>query len=248
MDPAPLSFLSRLWFAWVCFFRVLFDGAFAGRAFAVRDAMPALPPPPPIEPKAETKAETKVDAIAPARSDDDAAATDAAADDEAEEVGRTVRVKVKKRRPELDTLADAPQSKRRGTPDGMPAVKDVTPALQLLAALQREGRLVDFLEQDVATFSDADVGAAARVVHEGCRKALRQHAKIEAVRGEEEGSSVTIPEGYDAKALKLIGDVRGAPPYKGKLQHRGWRVIDLRVPEPTKDHDATVIAPAEVEL
>lgn len=209
MDPAPLPFVTRVWFAWACLFRVLFDGAFAGRAFAVRDAMPALPPAKeaePIEKKATKQAE---------------------------------KAKIEEPPPEV--------VKPRAKP-AEPEKPNVTAALQLLAALQREGRLVDFLEQDVASFSDADVGAAARVVHEGCRKALRQHAKIQPVRGEDEGAPVTIPEGYDARQVKLIGNVQGKPPYKGKLQHRGWKVIDMSVPTTTADHDATVIAPAEVEL
>ena len=71
-----------------------------------------------------------------------------------------------------------------------------TPALQLLALLQQEGRLIDFLEQDVASFSDADVGAAARVVHDGCRRALRAHAKLPPVRTEEEGTRVTLAAGF----------------------------------------------------
>jgi len=246
VDPAPLSFLDRLWFAWVCFFRVLFDGAFAGRAFAVREAMPALPAPEP--PPSANAAKESDRSSAP---DNDESAAEEAEESPPEEVGKTVRVKVKKRRPEHDTLADAPVSKARAAlaaEAALAAQKAVMPALQLLAAFQREGRLVDFLEQDVATFSDADVGAAARVVHEGCRKALRQHAQIEAVRSEEEGSAITIPEGYDAQSVKLIGDVQGKPPYKGKLQHKGWRVKEMSLPEPTKDHDARVIAPAEVEL
>jgi len=209
VDPAALPLSTRVWFAWVCFFRVLFDGAFAARAFAVRDAMPALPPAPPPEVKLEKPTKTEKSA------------------------------------PEVEPIVEAPKPKAK---PAEPEKVNVTPALQLLAAFQREGRLVDFLEQDVATFPDADVGAAARVVHEGCRKALRQHAKIRAVRSEEEGASVTIPDGYDAHEVKLIGNVQGKPPYKGKLQHRGWKVIEMSVPATTADHDATVIAPAEVEL
>ena len=212
MDPAPLPFASRFLFAWACFFRVLFDGAFAGRAFAVREAMPALPAaPPPAAPKAA----------------------------KAEEVTKT--------EPEPAPKPIAEPLKIKAKP-AEPEKPNVTSALQLLAAFQREGRLVDFLEQDVASFPDADVGAAARVVHEGCRKALRQHAKSRAVRTEEEGAQVTIAEGYDAHEVKLIGDVKGKPPFVGKLQHRGWKVIEMSVPTPTADHDATVIAPAEVEL
>lgn len=213
MTEAPLPFSTRLWFAWVCFFRVLFDGAFAARVLAVRDRMPELPPP-------EEVAVLSAAAQKPVVAEKPIAA-------------------------EKPVVAEKPAP----TPKPVAATKgDVMAALQLLALLQREGRFIDFLEQDVAGFSDADVGAAARVVHEGCRKAIRGHAKISAVRAEDEGAAVTIEDGYDAHAVKLVGNVSGKPPYKGKLQHRGWRVRDLVVPVPTSDHDATVVAPAEVEL
>jgi hypothetical protein len=118
----------------------------------------------------------------------------------------------------------------------------------VLALLQREGRLVDFLEQDIASFADADIGAAARVVHEGCRRALRAHLEIVRVRDEREGSTVTLAEGFDAASVKLTGDVRGAAPFQGVLRHSGWRVRQIRLPERVAGHDATILAPAEVEL
>ena len=181
--PPSVPFATRLWFAWACFFRVLFDSLFAGRVWAARDAR--LPPPPP---------QPVSGATAPA--------------------------------------APPPA-------DG---------ALQLLALFQREGRLVDFLEQDVASFSDADVGAAARVVHEGCRKALRAHAKIAPIRAEEEGARVTLAAGFAPAEVKLSGNVAGSGPYTGVLRHRGWRANDLTLPTPVAGHDAHVLAPAEVEL
>jgi hypothetical protein len=124
----------------------------------------------------------------------------------------------------------------------------MTSALQLLSLLQREGRFVDFLEQDIATFSDADIGAAARVVHEGCRSALHAHARIEPVLVDSEGARVELAAGFDADEVKLIGDVRGAPPYRGVLRHRGWRAANLMLPTVVGEHDARVLAPAEVEL
>jgi len=191
----PLPFVTRLWFAWVCFFRVLFDGAFATRAFEVQEPR-ALPPAPEPEP-----------ALPP------------------------------KKKPE----AERPEPKAAEPPS-------TEPALQLLALLQREGRLVDFLEQDITSFSDADVGAAARVVHEGCRKALRGHVKLSPIRAEEEGTSITLAAGYSPAEVKLSGNVHGSAPYKGVLQHRGWRAAELVLPTPVKGHDPSVIAPAEVEL
>ena len=113
---------------------------------------------------------------------------------------------------------------------------------------QREGRLVDFLEQDVASFSDADIGVVARIVHEGCRRALHDHAKLVPVRDEEEGTSVTLSAGFDPAEIKLSGNVQGAAPYKGVLRHRGWRATGMKLPVPVEGHDPGVIAPAEVEL
>jgi hypothetical protein len=92
------------------------------------------------------------------------------------------------------------------------------------------------------------VGAAARVVHEGCRKALRTHAEIEPVRAEDEGARVKLEGGFDADSVKLVGDVKGEPPYAGVLRHRGWRARKLELPRLVGAHDAHILAPAEVEL
>lgn len=121
-------------------------------------------------------------------------------------------------------------------------------ALLLLSLLQREGRLIDFLEQDIAAFSDADVGAAARAVHEGARRALRAHAKIEPARAETEGARVTLEAGFDPAAVKLTGNVRGTPPHTGTLKHPGWRAKEMHLPRAVDGHDVHVLAPAEVEL
>lgn len=131
-----------------------------------------------------------------------------------------------------------------------PVLREAGPdaALQLLAILQREGRFVDFLEEDVAAFSDAQIGAAARVVHEGCRKAIREHVPVEPVRSEEEGVAVTLEKGFDARAIRLTGNVTGEPPFRGKIAHRGWRATDVKLPKMAEGHDAKILAPAEVEL
>lgn len=122
------------------------------------------------------------------------------------------------------------------------------PALGLLALLQREGRLIDFLQQDVSGFADAQIGAAARVVHDGCAKALASHAAIVPILSEAEGSRVTLEAGFDARAVRLTGDVHGSAPYRGVLRHRGWRAERLELPLAVGDHDANVLAPAEVEM
>ncbi|MBP7148839.1 MAG: DUF2760 domain-containing protein [Acidobacteria bacterium] len=121
-------------------------------------------------------------------------------------------------------------------------------ALQLLGLLQREARLLDFVDEDIAGYADAQVGAAARVVHEGCRRVIREHVKLAPVRGEQEGATLQVDAGYDAAELRLVGNLVGAPPYRGVLRHRGWRADDLKLPLLAEGHDVRVIAPAEVEL
>jgi hypothetical protein len=119
-------------------------------------------------------------------------------------------------------------------------------ALQLLSLLQREGRFVDFVEQEVAAFSDADIGAAARVVHEGCRRALHAHARVVSVRTEGEGTALTLERA--SEDVKLVGNVAGSAPFRGVLRHRGWRVEGLTLPTLVGAHDSKVVAPAELEL
>lgn len=121
-------------------------------------------------------------------------------------------------------------------------------ALQLLALLQREGRFVDFVKEDVSAFSDAEIGAAARVVHDGCARALGEHLEITAIRGEAEEARVTLELGFAATGVRVTGNVRGEPPFTGTLRHRGWRAAKVRLPQLAEGHDVGVLAPAEVEL
>ncbi len=185
--PPELPIAPRLWFAWVCLFRVLFDPPFAVRVWSVRVLPKTLPGP---------------------------------AEDTAEEP----------------------------VPEAGEAPGDTTKGLQLLALLQREGRLVDFLEQDVTKFTDEEVGTAARIVHEGCRKVLHRVTTVAPVRPENEGTQVVIAAGFSPAEITLVGNVQGAAPYRGTLRHRGWRASSLNLPEITTGHDSHVLAPAEVEL
>ncbi len=132
------------------------------------------------------------------------------------------------------------------SPDRLAIMSPDRLALQLLALLQREGRLIDFCEEDLAGFPDAQIGAAARTVHEGCRKALRGAFTFASVRPEGEGDTVTVPQGFDPQTIRLTGNVTGSPPFTGVLRHHGWKVASVRMP--AASGDPTVIAPAEVEL
>ena len=131
-----------------------------------------------------------------------------------------------------------------------PVLVEASPdaALQLLALLQRDARLIDFVGEDLGSYPDAQIGAAARLVHEGCAKVLREHFSIVPVRDEAEGGRVTLQAGFDAAAVRLTGNVVGQPPFTGSLRHRGWRVTEVRLPKLAEGHDAQVVAPAEVEL
>jgi hypothetical protein len=135
--------------------------------------------------------------------------------------------------------APAPITLRVATPDA---------ALQLLSLFQREARLIDFTQENLSAYSDADIGAAARVVHEGCAKVLKEHFTIQPIRSEAEGSRVELPEGFDAAAVRLTGNVVGKAPFKGSLSHRGWRSAEVRLPKLAEAHDTSILAPAEVEL
>ena len=120
--------------------------------------------------------------------------------------------------------------------------------LAVLGLLQREGRLIDFLQEDVSSFSDSDIGAAARVVHAGSRKVLNQYVTLEPVLKESEGASVTVPAGFNAERIRLTGNVAGQPPYRGALKHHGWVATAVKFPTVSPTLDARVLAPAEVEL
>jgi len=129
-------------------------------------------------------------------------------------------------------------------------LKEATPdaALQLLCLLQKEARFIDFIKEDIGSYSDADIGVAARVVHEGCNKAINEHFTLATVRSESEGSKVTLPAGFDAGSVRLTGNIVGSAPFTGTLVHKGWQVTELRLPKLTQGYNAKIIAAAEVEL
>ena len=120
--------------------------------------------------------------------------------------------------------------------------------LLVLSLLQREGRLIDFLQENVASFSDAEVGAAARVVHAGCKKTVAEYFTIEPVLPESEGATVILPAGFDAGRIRITGNVAGQPPFRGALKHHGWVASAVRLPSVSETLDPRVLAPAEVEL
>jgi hypothetical protein len=121
-------------------------------------------------------------------------------------------------------------------------------ALFFLGLLQREGRLLDFLQEDISSFSDGDVGAASRVVHAGCKKVLAQYLAVTPVVKDTEGASISVPAGFDASRFRLTGNVTGQGPWQGSLKHHGWQATKVELPPVPTTVDVKVIAPAEVEL
>lgn len=121
-------------------------------------------------------------------------------------------------------------------------------ALRMLALMQQEGRLVDFLEEDLQPYSDAQIGSAVRAIHGGCRAVLKERVELAPILPGAEGATVTVEPGFDPAAVRVTGNVRGEPPYQGVLRHPGWRSVSFKLPDSTGDHDHTILAPAEVEV
>lgn len=133
-------------------------------------------------------------------------------------------------------------------PPAVPSESSDAAALVLLSLLQAEGRFVDFIQQDIGGFPDADIGAVARVVHAGCRKVLASHLQIAAIRGEPEGQLVALEPGFDPSRVKLTGNVSGSGRLSGVLRHRGWQATNVHLPTVVDVAGTLVLCPAEVEL
>jgi len=213
-----LTALQRLWLAFVAFFAVLFNRRFAEEVHLVRGRLSAPP------------AGGGSTASAPGGGG----------------AGGMAPPPEPSLPPPPARAADV--SARTSPPASPPGASPEAAALFVLHLLQRDGRLVDFLSEDLDGFSDAEIGAAARTVHEGCRKTLRTYLELEPVYREAEGARVTVGQGFDASAVRLTGNVVGAPPFQGSLKHHGWRVRKAAFPAPPPGDAARILAPAEVEL
>ncbi len=123
------------------------------------------------------------------------------------------------------------------------------PDLRILAVLQRDGRLIDFLQENLDGYSDPQIGAAVRDIHRGCRKSLDEYLTIEPIIDAPEEQRVTVPNDFDPAAIRLVGNVNGSPPFQGVLKHHGWRVKSVQLPVlPAARDDTSVLSPAEVEI
>jgi len=159
------------------------------------------------------------------------------------EVPSEPEIKIVEKIIEVEKIVQAPAPEpivlKESTPDA---------ALQLLGLLQKEARFIDFIKEDISAYNDADIGVAARVVHEGCNKAINEYFTLDTVRTDSEGSKVTLAKGFDASEVRLTGNIVGQAPFTGTLIHKGWKVTNIRLPKLTKGHNASIVAAAEVEL
>jgi hypothetical protein len=120
--------------------------------------------------------------------------------------------------------------------------------VQVLALLQKKGRFIDFLQEDITAYDDGQVGAAVRNIHKGCREAITEYVTIEPVMTDPEGTEINVQEGFDASTIRLTGNVAGSPPFKGTLRHNGWRVSKTVLPALPENQNLSIIEPAEVEM
>jgi hypothetical protein len=247
--PTSLSFFGRLWMAFVCFWQVLLRPAFARAVLPVYESRhqlgagrslprPLTAPTKPPEPEYDgTVSPPKVVSRRGVPTATPTASNSGMASSSAVSPGVAA--------------APSPSPSPAPVPAGALEISGDqrnAPALWILSAFQREGRFIDFLQDDVTAFSDADVGAAARVVHAGCRKVLTEYFAVEPVLREPEGARVTVPSGFDAARIRLTGNVAGQPPFAGALKHHGWVTRQVRFPTFSESVDPRVLAPAEVEL
>jgi Domain of unknown function (DUF2760) len=216
--------MSRPVLAFLCFFRVLFGKKLPPAAMRfLPETTTAASPPTPATPALVSTQAARPDVAKPTSGD-----------------GRPTA--------SLEAGAGKPARAEPDRPRASTAQHHRDGALALLALLQREGRLVDFLREPLDGFTDADIGAAARDVHRGCRKVLDQHLSLEPVMPGAEEAKVAVPKGFDPAEIRLIGEAKGEPPFRGTLRHHGWRVVDAKLPALADGIDRMVIAPAEVEL
>lgn len=146
--------------------------------------------------------------------------------------------------PKVDEVKALPEKAPEESGDD----ENLARGIQLLGLLQREGRLLDFLQEEIGAYDDAQIGAAIRNIHRDCRTVLGEYLSVSRILEGEEESDVTVDAGFDPSRIRLIGNVTGEPPFSGVLRHHGWRASAAKLPNLPKPSDPTVISPAEVEL
>jgi hypothetical protein len=139
----------------------------------------------------------------------------------------------------------APPPAPKPAPKPKPGRSD---ALNLLAALQREARFVDFIREPIDGYSDAQIGAAVRDIHRDCGGVLERMFALRPLSDKEEGQTMEVGEGFDAARIRLSGNV-GKPPITGTVRHHGWEATRTELPEWVGNEGAAkIVAPIELEV
>ncbi|MEN6405498.1 MAG: DUF2760 domain-containing protein [Thermoguttaceae bacterium] len=155
----------------------------------------------------------------------------------------------------LTTRREKPASAPEAAPVAKPspAVAKKSPtrndAIALLATLQREARFVDFIQESLADYSDAQIGAAVRDVHRDCGAVLNRMFALQPATEGSEGDPIDVPAGFDPGRWRLTGNLSGRPPFHGRLVHPGWEATRCELPTWSGSQEAArVVAPVEVEI
>jgi hypothetical protein len=153
-------------------------------------------------------------------------------------------IKALKAPQEAAQFLDAPVA----TKHEQPRVEGDYSHLRLLGLLQQSGRLVDFFQEDISSFDDAQIGSVVRNIHADCRNTIEELITIRPIMDQTEGTAITIPAGYDAAQIKVVGKVTGTPPFTGTIVHRGWKAHKKSLPKTTGEQFHEIIATAEIEV
>lgn len=127
--------------------------------------------------------------------------------------------------------------------------KDTVPpaAYQILYLLQKEGRLIDMLHENIDDYDDETLGGAFRKLHEDLQELIKERFILEPVLNEEEGNTITL-DSIDPDSVKVSGKVPAEGPFTGELIHKGWRLKECKLPEMVDGWKGDVIAQAEIEI
>jgi len=157
----------------------------------------------------------------------------------------------KKSEPAAPPAQPAPKAEAP-TPSVLPQIEVEAQLVQFLGRLQDKGRFIDFVMDDITPYSNEQIGAAARVVHQGCREVIGAMFDIQPVHGGAEREQLTLSGDFDVHAYRLVGNVPEQPPYSGVVLHRGWKTDRIKLPkladEAKRAVGREIIAPAEVEV
>jgi len=124
-------------------------------------------------------------------------------------------------------------------------------ALILLSLLQERGRFLDFVAEDISAYGDAQVAAASRVVHQGCKAVIDECLALAPAHAGAEGDRITVDPAADPNRYRLQGKLAQQPPYSGVVVHRGWKTTRLTLPRHTRPIDPAgenIVAPIDVEV